>query len=208
MKYNTHFLTLFFLIFASNLGFGQEKKTTKNPFSFFINSGIGLYQTLNSGYKLSPNGTVSLFQLQGNYKKKYFSRLTYNQFNLKYKDNFEVNGLNVSIDDRLATMIIGLDIGYVFWNKNKLNTYVFMGAGTAFISSPRVVYQQSNHSLSIQKQKGTFLSINAGVGAEYEFSKLLIVAAEAYYLSNPTYTNITKKPLDNAFLQIGFKTWL
>ena len=175
-------------------------------FSFSFNSGIGLYSPLIDNPKLASRGLLFSFQLQANYKTKYFSRLTFNQFSLDYKDSFKLNGLNIKMEDRLETLTLGIDLGYVFYQKNKFNSYAFLGTGVAAIYTLIIEYNNGNTDLKISKQETLSSLFNAGIGFEYKLHKLLIVSLESQYITIPLKTDLSNKQFNGIISQLNFKT--
>ena len=174
--------------------------------SFSFNSGVGLYNPLIDNAKLASSGLLFSFQLQANYKTIYFSRLTFSQFSLSYKDNFKLNGLNINIEDRLETVNVGLDIGGVLFQKNKFRSYVYVGSGIATIYTPKINYDFQNSNFNLSKQINLYNSFDAGVGFEYQLHKLLIVSAEFEYRIIPFKIEVSNQQLNGIIAQINFKT--
>ncbi len=181
-------------------------QTDIKKFNYTFNSGIGAYNPLINNAKLASTGLLFSFQLQANYKTKYFSRITFSQFSLSYKDNFAVNGLNIKIEDRLETLTLGLDAGYVFFQKNKFNTYALVGASSAAMFIPKIQYNSANTDSNISKQLNFFPLFNAGIGLEYKLSKLVILSAEIQYVSIPFKTELSSKQFNGIISQLNFKT--
>lgn len=194
---------LFILCFGVNKICAQNE--IKNS-SYSFNSGIGVYNPLIDNAKLASSGLLFSFELQANYKTKYFSRLAFSQFSLAYKDNFRLNGLNISIEDRLETLSLGMDLGYVFFEKNKFNSYAFLGAGAAAMYIPKIEYYDGNTDFNIAKQINVLPLLNTGIGFEYKFSKLLILSAEFQYTIIPFQTDLSRTQFNGVISQLNFKT--
>ena len=205
MKKNIFIRTITIAVFC----FGVNKIYAQNEikkFSYSFNSGVGLYGPLIDNAKLASRGLLFSFQLQANYKTKYFSRIAFSQFSLGYEDSFNLNGLNINIEDQLETTSLGIDLGYVFFQKNKFSSYAFVGAGVGEIYSPIIEYKNGNTDLKISKQKTLSPLFSAGIGFEYKFHKLLIVSIESQYTTIPLKTDLINKQFNGIIPQLNFKT--
>ncbi len=191
------------------LCFGVNKMYAQNEvkkFSYSFNSGIGLYNPLIINAKLATSGLLFSFQLQANYKNKYFSRIAFNQFSLNYKDDFKLNGVNIHIQDRLETLNLGIEFGYLFWQKNRFSSYAYIGSGVAAIYTPKINYDVANADFSVSKQLNLFPLYGIGIGFDYKINQFLIVSAEFQHTLIPFKIDANSKKFNGIISQINFKT--
>jgi hypothetical protein len=185
-----------------------EKQISKKmtPFEYFFNSGFGYYFPTNGQPLLAKSGAVYGFQVQVNYKKRFFVRLAFDQYRINYTDNLKVNGQNLTINDKVETLDIGFDFGYSTKLSKRFSTYGYMGAGNAAIQVPNLHYNAPTNSIDFSTSEKDFLSFRGGWGGEFEISKVFIVFGELQYLSIPFRREIRDKHLDGVSCIIGFKT--
>ena len=195
--------TITILCFGVNKIYAQSEA---KKFRYTFNSGIGMYNPLIRDAKLASSGLLFSFQLQANYKTKYFSRIAFSQFSLDYKGSFKLNGLNIKMEDRLETLTLGIDLGYVFYQKNKFNSYAFLDTGVAAIYTPIITYDNGSTDFNISKQVNLFQLLNTGIGFEYKLHKLLILSAEFQYTDIPYKTDLSNTQLNGIISQLNFKT--
>ena len=195
--------TILILFLGANKTLAQSEV---KKLGYTFNSGIGLYNPLTHNAKLAYSGLLFSFQLQANYKTKYFSRIAFSQFSLDYKDSFKLNGLNIKMEDRLETLTLGIDLGYVFYQKNKFNSYAFLGTGVATVYTPKIEYSNGSTDFNISKQVNFFQLLNAGIGFEYKLHKLLILSVEFQYTDIPYKTDLSNTQFNGIISQFNFKT--
>jgi Outer membrane protein beta-barrel domain len=180
------------------------KKTT--PFEYYFNSGFGFYFPTNGQALLAKSGTVYSFQVQVNYKKRFFTRFEFDQYRINYTDNFKVNGQNMTINDKVEALNIGFDFGYTRQLSKRFSTYGYIGAGDAAIQVPTIRYNMTATNIDISTSEKNFLSFRGGLGGEFEINKVFIVFGELQYLSIPFKTEISDQQLNGVSCIIGFKT--
>ncbi len=192
------------IVFCQN----DNKIIQKNPkrFEYYFNGGFGLYFPTQESAVLARDGPVYSFQIQVNYKHNYFTRLGFDQYNVGYVDDLNIDGINVKINDKVQTLNIGLDYGYTFHISKKFSPFAYVGVGYASMEVPNVQYNLNSKAIDISNTRNPFLSLRSGVGGEFEFNKFLIVFTEIQYLSIPFKTDIRNKELNGISFQIGFKT--
>lgn len=199
-----------FLFMKTSIVFCQNDNQIiqKNPkrFEYYFNGGFGLYFPTQASTVLARDGPVYSFQIQANYKHNYFTRLGFDQYNVGYVDNLNVDGINVSINDKVQTLNIGFDYGYTFHLSKKFSPFAYVGVGYASMEVPNVKYNLTSKAIDISNTRNPFLSLRGGVGGEFEFNKFFIVFTELQYLSIPFKTEIRNKELNGISFQIGFKT--
>jgi opacity protein-like surface antigen len=198
------------LLLKTNFAFCQTKNQIiqNNPkrFEYYFNGGFGLYFPTQESAILENNGPIYSFQFQVNYKHNYFTRLAFDQYNVGYNDDVNINGLNVKINDKVQILNVGFDYGYTFNLSKKFSPFAYIGIGYASVEVPMVKYDFNSKVVDISNTRNPFLSLRGGVGGEYEFNKYFIVFTELQYLSIPFKTDISNKELNGISFQIGFKT--
>jgi opacity protein-like surface antigen len=198
------------LLMKTGFAFCQDKNQVvqKNPkrFEYYFNGGFGLYFPTQKSAVLENNGPIYSFQVQINYKQNYFTRIAFDQYNVGYNDDIEINGLKIKINDKVQILNSGIDYGYTFHLFKKFAPFAYVGVGYASMEVPKISYDISAKTIDITNTRNPFLSLRGGVGGEYEFSKFFIVFAEFQYLSIPFKTDISNKELNGISFQIGFKT--
>jgi hypothetical protein len=208
MSLKSIFFTL--LLLKTDFVFCQTKNQIiqKNPkrFEYYFNGGFGIYFPTQESAILANNGPIYSFQIQVNYKHNYFTRLAFDQYNVGYNDDFNINGLNFKINDKVQTLNMGFDYGYTFHLFKKFSPFAYVGIGYASMEVPNVKYDISAKVLDISNTRNPFLSLRGGIGGEYEFNKFFIVFTELQYLSIPFKTDLSNKELNGVSFQIGFKT--
>jgi opacity protein-like surface antigen len=169
-----------------------EEKDKKSE--LYSNGGYGKYFSLDKETKTGQGGNVYFFQIQINYKKNYFTRLAFDQYSMAFTEKINKNGLKFSINDKIQTTNLGIDIGYTFPLSKKVSPYIYVGAGGANMQVPVLQYDSTIAMAGISLAKKPFLSLRGGAGCDYEFTKMFIAFLEMQYLSIP--------------FKIGFKTLL
>jgi opacity protein-like surface antigen len=204
----TALVTILLITIKFSMAQQENKIVQTNPkrFEYYFNGAFGFYFPLNTASAVASRGNISTFQFQANDKDNFFSRLCFDQYNVGYEDNININGLNTYIKDKVQTTYIGVDIGYTFHLGEKLSPFTYIGAGFTSIDVPVVNYNNLQNNLRIVTSTKSFLGLRGGIGAEYEFNKFFILYLDAQYLSIPFKTDLSNKQLNGVSIQIGFKT--
>ncbi len=186
----------------------DQTVVTKKPrrFEYYFNSGIGFYFPTGSSPFLTDKGEVYAFNLQLNYKGNYFSHLYMDSDVLKYRrENVPVNNTVATIDCKLNTVNIGLDLGYTFPIK-KLSPYVYGGAGVALIETPFLRGGSAPNEVTLGTEYKTFFQYRAAAGIDYELSRTYTVFLEAQYSGTAFKSAIDNRQLNGVSLMIGIRT--
>jgi hypothetical protein len=142
----------------------SNKIVQKNPrrFEYYFNSGIGFYFPLNASNQLASRGLVNTFQFQFNYKHNFFTRLSFDLYNIEYNDNVNLNGLNTFVKDKVQNTFIGLDVGYTGGITKKLAWFAYGGVGMSSMDVPLKEYNGSTNVLRLTTSTRNFLSLRTG----------------------------------------------
>jgi opacity protein-like surface antigen len=172
---------------------------------YYFNGGIGIYIPTDTHGALSETGFANSFQFQIDYKKHFFSRLYFDQYNIAFHTLYTAgDGSSLFINGKVPSSVIGLDVGYR-WHVKRFSPYVYAGTGGAITDVP---YLKENTSNDIEVTTGSHSSLawRGGVGVTYKLSKMFILYIESQYVSFPITTQVYSGSLDGMSLQIGFKT--
>ncbi len=187
---------------------GQDSIKINKPkrFEYYFNGAFGLYFPFTTNTKAVANrGFVNTFQFQVNYKNNLFSRFFFDQYSVGYDENVLQNSTTLNVNQKVQTTSLGLDFGYTFDYK-KFSPYAYMGAGVALMDVPTVENLPTSNTINVGTSNKNFLGLRAGIGADFNISKLFIIYAETQYLNIPFKTDLSNKNLQGLSLQIGFKT--
>jgi hypothetical protein len=215
MKKTTNVFVVISLIAIANLRVSAQendsiyanKVVQKSPrrFEYYFNGAFGFYFPTNAG-NLDSRGGINSVQFQVNYRDNFFSRLSFDLYNVGYTDNVNLNGINTFVQDKMQTTYIGLDLGYTGGIGKKLAWFAYGGVGLASMDVPLKEYNPATNTLRITTSTRNFLSYRGGAGFEYEFSRFFVVYIDAQYLSIQFKTDLSNQQLNGYSLQIGFKT--
>jgi hypothetical protein len=183
---------------------GKRKQNTN--FTFYSNSGFGLFVTSNNSKVLAGYGMNYNFQIQMNYKKQCFSRLQFDQYTLGYKTNLVSNGTNIQIGSKVNLSNVGIDFGNFINISKKITATPYAGIGFTVLTTPIAGYINSLNEIKFSSLTQSLLSWRYGASINYSYNRHLIIYTEIQYYSMPHKTNIENKPLNGYGIQLGFKT--
>jgi hypothetical protein len=172
--------------------------------SIYSNGGYGKSFSVNKATKNIDGGNIYFFQLQFEYQKKYFTRLTFDQYTMPYSETNNNNGLQYQINNKMQSTNIGLDIGLQSKQRSKMMGVAYAGTGLASMQMPKITYDSMTKFTNIFNTNKSCLFLRAGAGLEYGFNKYFIACLETQYVS------VINTPANLNFLsfQIGFKSLL
>lgn len=174
--------------------------------SYFFNGGIGLYIPMKTHGALSQTGFASSFQFQVDYKKHFFGRLFFDQYNIAFHTTYATtDGSTLFISGKLPSSMPGLEIGYR-WHIKKLSPYIYAGTGVAITDVPFLEASETSNDVSLTSDSRSSLAVRGGAGVTYKLSKFFILYFESQLMTFPISTQIYHGNLDGICLQVGFKT--
>ncbi|MFM8913363.1 MAG: outer membrane protein [Flammeovirgaceae bacterium] len=192
---------------VSNVTFDRDslsENKRQSKFEYYLNGAVGAYFPTSSPEGSDYFGRTFTFQLQINYKDRYFTRLFIDSYDIGYKTTLLTQGITLAFNDRVQLFNLGGDFGYA-WSVHRFSPYAYAGIGLALVNLPQVV---SVNSTFVQVDKPTVqtLGVRAGAGFDFEISKTWIVFFESQFISIPDISLQQRQPLNGFSLQFGIKT--
>lgn len=200
------YLILSIILFSVILAKAQATDEEPRKLSYYFNGGIGLYIPLKTHGALNHTGFASSFQFQVDYKKHFFGRLFFDQYNIAFHTTYTArDGSTLFISGKLPSTMPGLEVGYR-WHVKRFSPYIYGGTGVAMTDVPFLETSETSNDVSLTSESRSSIAIRGGAGVTYKISKLFILYFESQFLSFPIRTQIYDGSLDGMCLQIGFKT--
>ncbi|MBC8033472.1 MAG: hypothetical protein H7Y03_04965 [Chitinophagaceae bacterium] len=207
MKLSAALLLIAGLFFHYTAISQYNEPVTHKParFKYYFNGAFGFYLPDNLSKSLANNGSITAANFQMNYHDNYFSRVFFDQLNIKYQANAVVNDVYTSINSKVSNTTFGVDLGYTFPIR-RLSPYIYGGAGMSILDVPIVKPDLLNNNVTYATSTKSFLNLRAGIGCDLEISKLFIIYVEGQFSSVPYKTVIDNRRLNGFSVLLGFKT--
>jgi hypothetical protein len=186
----------------------NDSAVTPKParMAWSFNATVGAYYPLGSFRTLSTSGQVYGFQFQGNYLRNLMVRLSVDQIVVPFQDNALIEGINFSIQSKLLTSFIGLDVGYYGNVTKRFAAFIYSGSGFALMDVPLQSYDRQANVVTQNLSSRMFVSWRGGLGAEFAFSRFFILSLEAQVMAIPFRTDLENKQLTGTSILLGFRT--
>ncbi|HEY8934021.1 MAG TPA: outer membrane beta-barrel protein [Cyclobacteriaceae bacterium] len=173
---------------------------------YYFNGGVGVYIPTSTHGALSETGFASSFQFQVDYKKHFFGRVFFDQYNVSFHTRYTAqDGSNLFINGKVASSMIGMEPGYR-WHLKRFSPYIYTGLGIAITDLPYLKNTETSKDVELTTNSQSALAFRGGVGITYKISKMFILYMESQYLSFPITTQVYDGSLNGVSIQIGFKT--
>ncbi|MFM8833202.1 MAG: outer membrane beta-barrel protein [Cytophagales bacterium] len=180
----------------------QNKKPSR--FEYYFNGAVGAYYPTKGPKESDYNGNMFSFQLQINYKDRFFTRPFIDSYDIGYKSELVTQGITLAFNDRVQTLNLGGDFGYA-WQIGRFSPYAYTGLGLALVNLPQITTTTSSR-VQIDKPSIQTFAFRTGGGLDFEVTKNFILYLELQYLSIPDTNSLQQQPLNGISLQVGIKT--
>ncbi|MVT08715.1 outer membrane beta-barrel protein [Chitinophaga tropicalis] len=193
------------IAFILGVSLPSRAQTKKKNWQYYFNGGVGYYFPLTAQTSLSESGSVSSFQFQVDYKERLFGRLFFDQYSIAFHTKYMQNGVNTSIEGKVPTTAIGLDLGYI-WRLHRFSAYVYAGTGLAVTDIPFLRSGPDADEAYLKSSSRGAMAWRGGLGVNFKINRYFILYLEPQYMSFPVKTQVYNGNLDGVSLQLGFKT--
>ncbi|MFM8739246.1 MAG: hypothetical protein ACKOC0_03485 [Cytophagales bacterium] len=113
----------------------QNKKPSR--FEYYFNGAVGAYYPTKGPKESDYNGNMFSFQLQINYKDRFFTRPFIDSYDICYKSELVTQGITLAFNDRVQTLNLGGDFGYA-WQIGRFSPCAYAGLGLALVNLPQI----------------------------------------------------------------------
>jgi opacity protein-like surface antigen len=182
----------------------EAQNKTPSRFEYYFNGAVGAYYPTKGPKESDYNGNMFSFQLQINYKDRFFTRPFIDSYDIGYKSELVTQGITLAFNDRVQTLNLGGDFGYA-WQIGRFSPYAYGGLGLGLVNLPQITTTVGSR-VQIDKPSIQTFAFRTGSGFDFEITKNFIVYLEGQFLSIPDTSPLQQQALNGMSFQMGIKT--